>query len=255
MTASGSPPSLVVDAVSNGIPRARRTEAGCYLDPTCYGPWSPLKSGIGRLYFEEGVNGWICSGALLTDKSHTGKPYFLTAHHCLSTQAVADTTLVFWNYDTSACNGLVPTLSSVSHTAGSSVLATSATTDFTLLLLDGDPPGGTAFLGWTTQALPVGAPVTVIHHPAGDWTRISFGDVLDPRGNGAAGQKFWLAGLTRGAVEGGSSGSPLFSPSQQVVGQLLGAARMGICNDPNVVTEFGKFGLSWTLGLSTYLDR
>lgn len=253
ITATGARPSLVVDVVGNGIPRARRTEADCYLDPACYGDWSPIQSGIGRLYFEEGAQGYVCSGALLTDQSHTGKPYFLTANHCLSRQEVADTAIVFWNYHRSACNGLVPTLGSVPRTAGSAVLATSMLSDFTLLLLDGGPPPGTAFLGWTTQALPAGAPVTVMHHPAGDRKRISFGKALEPRGN--RGDRFWQVGLTRGAVEGGSSGSPLFGPSQQVVGQLLGGSGNGICNDPRIVNEFGRFGVSWTSGLSAYLSR
>jgi hypothetical protein len=253
ITASGARPSLVVDVVGNGIPRARRTAADCYLDPACYGDWSPIQSGIGRLYFEEGAQGYVCSGALLTDQSHTGKPYFLTANHCLSRQEVADTAIVFWNYHRSACNGLVPSLGSVPRTAGATVLATGMLSDFTLLLLDGGPPPGTAFLGWTTQALAAGAPVTVMHHPAGDRKRISFGKALDPRAN--RGDRFWLVGLTRGAVEGGSSGSPLFGPSRQVVGQLLGGSGNGICNDPRVVNEFGKFGVSWTRGLSAYLSR
>jgi hypothetical protein len=254
-TASGAPPSLVVDVVSNGVARARRTEAGCHLDPSCYNAWSPIKSGIARLYFEDGANGWVCSGALLTDRSHSGRPYFLTAHHCISRQAVADTSLVFWNYHTRACNGLVPTLGSVPRTAGASVLATSPITDFTLLLLAGDPPGGTAFLGWTTQPLPVGSPVTLIHHPGGDWKRVGFGAAQVAPGAGSARDRFWLAGLSRGAVEGGSSGAPLFGPSRQVIGQLVGATRMGACDDPRVSTEFGKLGASWALGLSTYLNR
>jgi hypothetical protein len=255
LTASGARPTLVVDAVSNGIPRARQTEAGCYLDPTCYGAWSPIKSGIGRLYFEEGAQGYVCSGALLTDRSHTGKPYFLTARHCLSEQRAADTAIVFWNYHTSACNGLVPSLGSVPRTAGAALLATAEASDFTLLLLDGGPPPGTAFLGWTTQTLARDVPVAVIQHPAGAWKRISFGKLLDPGTNGGAGGKFWLVGLTAGAVEGGSSGSPLFSPSQQVVGQLMGGSGNGLCNDPKIIDEFGKFSVSWTEGLSTYLNR
>ena len=255
LTASGAPPSLVVDAVSNGIPRSRQAEAACYLDPTCYGSWSPIKSGIGRLYFEEGAQGYVCSGALLTDRSHTGKPYFLTARHCLSNQRVADTAIVFWNYHTSACNGLVPSLGSVPRTSGAAILATRETSDFTLLLLDGGPPPGTAFLGWTTQAMARDTPVAVIQHPAGAWKRIGFGKVLDPGANGGAGGKFWLVGLTAGAVEGGSSGSPLFSPSQQVVGQLMGGSGNGLCNDPKIVDEFGKFSVSWAEGLSTYLNR
>jgi hypothetical protein len=253
LTSSGARPSLLVDVVSNGLPRARQTEAGCHLDPTCYAAWSPIRSGIGRLYFEEGAQGYLCSGALLTDKSHTGKPYFLTAHHCLSRQEVANSAIVFWNYHTSTCNGLVPSLGSVPRTSGSTVMATSEPTDFTLLLLDGGPPPGTAFLGWTTQSLAVGSPIVVMHHPAGEWKRIGFGKVLDPRGS--AGQRFWRVGLTRGAVEGGSSGAPLFSPSQQVVGQLLGGSGNGSCNNPDVVDEFGQFGVSWTEGLSTYLNR
>lgn len=251
VSASGARPSLAVDVVSAGIPRARRTAADCYLDPSCDSAWNPIKSGIGRLYFEEGGQGYVCSGALLTDRSHTGRPYFLTAHHCLEEDRAADTALVFWNYHTSACQGLVPSLGSVPRTAGSSVLATGTASDFTLLLLDGAPPPGTAFLGWTTQALVTGAPVAVMHHPMGDWKRISYGKLLESGGK----QKFWLVGLAQGAVEGGSSGAPLFSASQQVVGQLLGGSGNGVCDNPQVIDEFGRFSVSWAEGLSRYLGR
>ncbi len=247
VTASGAQPLLVVDVVSNGIPRAREAEASCYLDPACYGTWKSTKSGIGLLYYEAGAEGYVCSGALVIDKSRSFKPYFLTARHCVNTQAAADTTIVFWKYHTSACNGLVPSFSSVPRTAGSNLKVKSDSSDFSLLLLDGKPPGGTTYLGWNTGALQTNTAITVIHHPDGTWKRISFGKVTQTSGN------FWRVVYSQSSTEGGSSGSPLLNSSKQVVGQL--SRGTAACTNLSGYDDYGKFSVSWTKGLSKYLGR
>jgi lysyl endopeptidase len=247
VTASGAEPSLRVDVVSNGVPQVRASVGSCYLDPTCYSSYNSIKSGIGLLYFEEGPNGYVCSGSMVADKAHSGKPYFLTAHHCISTQSVADSSIVFWNYGTSSCGGSVPSLESRPRTQGSSVKATSSSSDFTLLLLDHKPPSGTKYLGWTTSALSTNAPITVIHHPAGTFKRITFGKVTQTSGN------FWRVVYSESSTEGGSSGSPLLNSSKQIVGQLY--AGTASCTNTSGYDKFGKFGVSWTKGLSTYLNN
>lgn len=247
VTASGAQPSLVVDVVSSGISQARAAEGNCYLDPSCYSVWNTTKSGIGLVIFEEDNVAYVCSGSLVVDKSHSGKPYFLTAHHCLSSQTVADSTVVFWKYHTSSCKGLVPSLDSRPRTSGSDLKATSSSSDFTLLLLDKKPPSGTTYLGWTTKALATNAAITVIHHPAGTFKRISFGKVTKTNGN------FWRVVYSQSSTEGGSSGSPLLNSSKQVVGQLF--AGTALCTNTSGYDTYGKFSVSWTKGLSTYLNK
>ncbi len=247
-TASGAQPQLVVDVVSNGIPRARAAEATCYLDPACYSTWKSTKSGIGLMYFEDAGSGYVCSGALVIDKGRSFKPYFLTAKHCLSKNSVADTLIVFWTYQTSTCRGLVPSLQSVPRTNGSSVKVHSSSSDVSLLLLDGKPPKGTTYLGWTTGTPPANAPITVIHHPDGTWKRISFGKITSSSGN------FWRVVYSKSSTEGGSSGSPLLlNSTKQIVGQLFRGDAS--CSNMRGIDEYGKFSASWTKGLSTYLNK
>jgi V8-like Glu-specific endopeptidase len=248
MTASGEEPSLVVDAVSSGIPKAQKQEDGCYLDVSCYSYWKSTKTAIGQMVFEQGASTFVCSGSMITDKSHSGKPYFLTANHCISTQKVADSLLVFFKFGTSSCNGSHPTLSlSLPHTSGSNVKATSRTSDVTLLQLDKKPPSGTTYAGWTTQSLSNGTDVTVIHHPAGTYKRISFADIVSGSGN------FWTVVYAESSTEGGSSGSPLLLDStKQIVGQLFRGD--AACANPTGVDEYGKFSVSFSK-LSSFLNK
>jgi V8-like Glu-specific endopeptidase len=247
VTASGAPPSLVVDTVAVGIPRAHETEGSCYLDPTCYSAWKTAKSAVGMMLFEEDGSTFTCSGSMVVDKSHSGKPYFLTAHHCLSTQSTADTLEVIWKFATSSCHGPVPSFSSRPTTQGSDLKATSSSSDFTLLLLDHKPPSGTTYLGWTTKSLPTNQDITVIHHPDGTFTRISFGRITQTSGN------FWRVVYSQSSTEGGSSGSPLLLSTKQIVGQLY--AGTASCTNMSGYDKFGKFSVSWTKGLSAFLDK
>ena len=67
----------------------------------------------------------------------------------------------------------------------------------------------------------IGSPLVGIHHPAGDFKRISTGvrDTDDlirsvPKAN------FYTIRWSQGRTEGGSSGSPIFNSRRQVVGTL-----------------------------------
>jgi hypothetical protein len=163
---------------------------------------------------------------------------------------VADSLIVSWKYQTSSCNGSVPSINKVPHTFGSSVKVTNKSSDFTLLLLDKKPPSGTVYLGWNANAsaLGTGTDVTVIHHPDGSWKRISFADVAASAGN------YWRVVYAQGSTEGGSSGSPLILDSaKQIVGQL--SKGNASCANMSGTDDYGKFSVSWTKGLSTYLNK
>ncbi|MCZ7586826.1 MAG: trypsin-like peptidase domain-containing protein [Deltaproteobacteria bacterium] len=241
------PPRLAVDRVAHGLPKdgGAALELGCYLDPTCYAFWDEIKSGVAEIYYESWWGGSSCTGSLLDDLSHTGTPWFLTANHCMSTQDEADSVIIYWNFHTSVCNGAVPPHGSLPTSSGSDVMAENETSDFTLLKLDENPPGGTWFLGWSTDALAVNDPITVIHHPDAAWKRISFGHLVGSDAN------FWEVVYTESSTEGGSSGSPLFNENRQVIGQLWGG--YALCTRMNDTDEFGKFGESWNRGISDFL--
>ena len=131
------------------------------------------------MHFSQGGSTYYCTGSLLSDRDpNSYVDYFLTANHCIHDAGVADTLECFWFYQTITCNGPVPDLYGVPQTLGADLLATgsaSGGSDFTLLRLRQPSPGGVYYLGWSTSGLPSYAGMTCIHHPRGDYKRISFG--------------------------------------------------------------------------------
>jgi hypothetical protein len=107
----------------------------CQVDASCYG--DPQKNAVGRILFND--NGmYVCTGTLLNNVAQDRTPYFLTASHCVNTQAVAQTVEVYWFYQTTSCNSGV--LRSWVHSPpGANLLATQSSNDFCLLRLTEQP--------------------------------------------------------------------------------------------------------------------
>ncbi|MCC6157506.1 MAG: hypothetical protein IT350_05585 [Deltaproteobacteria bacterium] len=241
-------PSLVVDRLSHGLPGAfvRTKEQRCHVDVNCDAAWSERKSGVGLMQFEVFGFGSGCTGSLIADMPETGRPWFLSANHCLSDQSTADTLVVFWNYETDACNGTVPSLAGLPQSAGAEYVAGNALSDFTLLSLAQDPPAGTYHLPLSLDPLAGGEAITVVHHPDLTHKRITYGNQLGDAGT------HWTVKYYEGSTEGGSSGSPLFNAQNEIVGQLTGGG--AACSRMFLTDRFGKVSMSWDRGLSDYLS-
>ncbi len=248
LTSSATPPKLVIDLVSYGLEdMAQNKEAGCYLDPTCYAAWDDLKTGIGHVSLESGGIAYVCSGALLNDTASSGTPWFLTANHCVSTQAEADTVVVSWRFYTDECNGDPPDFYSTPYSEGSKMAFTDTMTDMTLLELDEDPPNGTSYFGWTTAEVLPGNDVTTLHHPDGAYMRITFGEVMYLE------YYFYSVLYSESSTEGGSSGAPLFNDDRQVIGALSGGDAS--CYYMEGLDEFGIFNIAYGAGMNDFLDN
>ena len=214
---------------------------GCENDVTCYPAWAGEASGVARIHFIKGGNGYLCTGCLLNTSPSTFIDYFLTANHCVGDQTTASTLEAYWFYQTSTCNGTPPSLGSVPHTTGGAdLLATqtrAAGNDFSFMRLRSPAPGGTEYAGWTTGS-PSGADtLTSIHHPAGDYKRISFGNTT---GNDA---NWWDMRWYNGVTEHGSSGCPLYNTGHQVIGQLYGG--LSDCTDQAGIDQYGRFNVTY----------
>ncbi|MDR2145875.1 MAG: trypsin-like serine protease [Tannerella sp.] len=210
---------------------------------------------------------YICTGSLLNTTANDNRLTFLTANHCFVNNVNFDQYVFFWNYEAPTCGSDV-NRDNLLSTAGSSLLSRRTESDFMLLQLTESPISNTYvvpyFLGWdrTGTAASSGAG---IHHPNGAQKKISLsnsitnvtstlnstGDLIIYANN------FWKVNFYSGAVEEGSSGSPLLNQSNRVVGQL-GA---GVANcPPNAIGYYGRFDVSWTGGgtnssrLSNWLD-
>ena len=186
----------------------------------------------------------LCTGSLINNATQDLSPYFLTANHCLGGN---NSWIFMFNYESPQCsNQNGPTNMTVS---GSSLLASSSTSDVALLLLNEIPPQdyNVHYAGWdvsgSTPSTPVG-----IHHPSGDIKKISFDyDNASNSGN------YWdVDSWDDGTTEPGSSGSPLFDgETHRIIGQLYG----GVASCTNFGYDtYGKTSVSWNLGLSDYLD-
>ncbi len=234
----------------------------CELDVTCYSPWGGMASGVGMYIFESGGASYQCSGALVNNSNNDAKPYFLTANHCISTAAMAQTVEVFWKYQTATCNGTPPSLSGLPTTLGATYLASAPipSGDFSLILLSQLPNSSLTFYGWnaSSTALPMGGSVVGMHHPEGDYTRIVFGsrnpDATVQVGTVVApASMFYQIQATAGVIEPGSSGSPLFTPDESIVGTLTYGPTGNACSISPFVAGYARFAVAYP-SLSQYLS-
>ncbi|MFL6588055.1 MAG: pre-peptidase C-terminal domain-containing protein [Luteimonas sp.] len=213
-----------------------------------------------------------CSGSLVNNTAGDQKMFFLTANHCqMGTADAAASIVVYWNYQNSTCrtpgsaeSGANGDGSLAQNQTGAVVRATNAASDFTLLEFDdaADPAFNLSWSGWDRRDLaPAGA--TGIHHPRVAEKRITHSDnPLRVEGYlGASGNThLWVQWNQRGTTEGGSSGSPIYSPEGRVIGQLHGGYASCTTTGADHVDWYGRLFTSWTGGgtaatrLSDWLD-
>lgn len=222
----------------------------CELDVTCYDGWSDQAlgvGGIGTIAYDEFI---FCTASLLVDSDpESNIPYLLTGNHCVKNNSEADPLEVYWQYQTPYCGGPIPDLANVPRTTGGATFLAGNSnyfgTDLSLLRLRQQPPAGLVWLGWETASPALGAEVVCIHHPDGDFKRISFGEIVDSgigrlRPASRYHEVQWYAGVT----EPGSSGSPLMLAStQRLIGQLYGGS--SACSAPLDSDYYGRFDVSY----------
>ena len=230
----------------------RAAALNCNLDVTCYPEWAERARGVARYLFETNGGGALCSGALVNTRNNSGIPYFLTADHCISNNTEARSVQAFWSYQSSVCNGAPRSLRDVPTTSGATYLAGGSMEqgDFTLLRLTGTLPNGVTFSGWMPEELPIGTAVTGIHHPTGDYKRISFGNRAEPIiTRGRPEPKFHTIIWRSGVTEGGSSGSPIFTNEGLIVGMLSGGPKPPTgkteCDLTPAYDWYGKFSTAY----------
>ncbi len=205
----------------------------CDIDATCVGSGtlsviSDYREAVAHLLFMVGPGAYICSGALVNDAvPGTPIPYLLTANHCFSTQASASSLTSYFDFRSSTCNGSPPSLNSVPHVSGSTLLATNASSDFTFVELSSNPAGTNYYLGWDTAAPTGGTTLHRVSHPAGTAQKYSAGSFNATGGitcTGLPRPNFLYTSAATGSTTGGSSGAPVIKDTGggQIVGQLYG---------------------------------
>ncbi len=195
-----------------------RSALACNLDISCYSEWKQYGSPVARIVFQKNGSSYACSGTLLMSRDLGGQSYFLTANHCIGTDPVAQTVAAVWNYETSTCNGPVPDPGSLpGQNNGANLIATGAigVGDYALIKFVSNAPSTILPAYWSGAAVGMGDNVTGIHHPGGEYKRISFGfrgadEAVIVDGQYAPADAFYQVFWNSGVIERGSSGSPLF---------------------------------------------
>lgn len=191
----------------------------CHNNVACYPEWADVARAVALITIPVGGGSGFCTGQLLnTSLAPDFTPYFLTANHCLSTSFEAAGSEVFWLYQSPSCGAPAPSLGSVPRSLGATLISTNDTSDYSLILVEGALPDGLFWAGWTSANISDGTPAVAIHHPNGDFKRISFAEK-----NGLCASNFLELDWTDGPTEPGSSGSGIFrADTGQLFGQLFG---------------------------------
>lgn len=245
----------------------------CNVDVACPAGdgWRDQIDSVGHYTFTKNGSGYVCTGTLIANTQRTTRPLFLTANHCISSNSVANTVVVYWNYQSSTCrtpgssaSGTPLSRSIASHSqSGATLRANNAASDFALLELNTAVPtaANPFWSGWDRSGATPSSAVG-IHHPSGHEKRISVENhpltVASYLGATGSGTTHWrVADWDQGTTEGGSSGSGLWDPNKRLIGQLHGGYAACGNDDPD---WYGRLSVSWTGGgssstrLSDWLD-
>ena len=233
--------------------------ADCVVNAACTSSTTvnAAKQAVASILFSSGASQFICTGGLIADSdAATVIPYFLTAHHCISSSGEASSLETYFDY-TTTCNSpnCTQPYNNAGDTLGSAILASNSSSDYSLLRLASTPvtkDGTTAYLGWSSTAIANtnGVALYRISHPKGapqayseqrvDTTKGTCRTL--PRGS------FIYSTDTLGGTEGGSSGSPLVNGAGQIVGQLYGACGFNVndsCDAASNATVDGAFAATY----------
>ncbi len=193
----------------------------------------------------------LCTGTLVNNTKRDKTPYVLTAGHCITSASDAQRTVFSFNYESPYCGKSGSMNGYADQTMTGSILrARSDSLDFALVELEMLPPPSYRpyYAGWDRNKT-IPASSRSIHHPKGDVKKVTI-DFDPPVGSatysqsGKAQNVFWLIKKWDvGTTEAGSSGGPLFSNENLVIGSLTGG--FASC-DSNIDDYFAMFSYQWS---------
>ena len=109
----------------------------CNIDINCTqgADWHLEKHAVCRIIIK-GTE--LCTGTLINNTAYDGKPYLLTANHCIANSSEATNSIFYFNYESPYCNG--PDGSVAQSISSSTLRATTSKLDFSLVELSRKPP-------------------------------------------------------------------------------------------------------------------
>jgi hypothetical protein len=191
---------------------------------------------VARLTFVDNGRAFLCSGTLI-DSAQFPTPYFLTANHCVGRSAVASSIVSYWFEENTSCGAGPVRPEMVQVAGGMDWVFADPNTDHTLLRMRTAPPEGAVFSGWNAAKLNVGDSAVSLSHPRGDVKKLALGSISGTARFRDWEQSAWLMRFNRGIIEGGSSGSGVFT---------LSAGKLALRGVLSASTTNSQGGLSCT---------
>ena len=200
------------------------------------------------------TGGFLCTGQAI-DSAGSEERLFLTADHCFD-PGTADGMVFYWKYESPFCRApgsassgsALPTSgNSIVQMGGAEMLSRWAGSDFALVRMSQTPPQSAAVFqtGWN-RADEAPDMATSIHHPQGHAKRISHENdpltITNYLQNSGGDTHLRVGDWDEGTTEGGSSGSGLWNPQQQLIGQLSGGFAACGNNSPD---WYGRMNKNW----------
>jgi len=224
----------------------------CHLDPICFPTWANESNGTIRLIF----SGFLCSGQLTATTAADETPYVSTANHCISTTTDANACQFNFFYRRNTC-AAAATASAGTNVLGSDLTSTYLASDCTLLMIRPTLPANIFWVGWTNANVPTNTLSTGLHHPAGDYQRISFGVKNAAAFNCGAPTTNWSSlswnpatqyGVTStGVTEGGSSGSAIYRNTDKLMYGVL-TCGASACTNTAADDGYGRWDVAVNTG-------
>jgi hypothetical protein len=233
-------------------PDDSRDSHACMQPLTCFYGDSGMEE-LGRSVVLLMIDGTTsCSGVMVNNTSGDGKPYLLTASHCINKNftvtdpegpegfdVIAGSVVCYFNYDSPLCGQVLRGTEEMS-VASARCVVMDAVHDAVLLELLETPPVyyRPYYAGWNLSEK-LTPPYFGIHHPNASVKRMSWMDndieldtfdatglniEFEPRAH------WHIDKWTSGCTAGGSSGSPLFDTDGHVIGALSGG--YSYCDTP-----------------------
>lgn len=198
----------------------------CNIDVACSNDENILtsKNAVCRIIFN---NRELCTGTIVNNTTQNGKPYIITANHCLSDAETAESAVFIFDYQSPFCKGPDGVVSK--SISGSKLLATAKKIDFALVELSENIPVNyyPYYSGWNaTEDYNDLTSTYSIHHPWGDVKKLSIDNdppVSESYSSYYENESHWrIQDWEEGTTERGSSGGPLFDNKNRLIGDLTG---------------------------------
>lgn len=241
--------SHLEEAAVSPVPRSEdpnslctAVDVSCRDALNCAGP-----AAVRLLYTEANGDSHSCTGTFVSDKRETlerlRSTHLVTARHCVSSQAVAETVEVWLYYETATCGSAGQSDRFTALPGGADLVVAHARTDHSLLRLRKPLPlMPLCWKGWLTSLELAGRTVHSIHHPRASLKEWAAGQVAEEALLMATDDptqevEVLVVNTHEGALMAGSSGAGLFADDD---GALLGLLSGGPEDDCSI-NYYGRF--------------